>query len=354
MKIAILLLTGGLVNRGAEHSLIMLAEDWQALGHDVTVFQTGPKPSQSKVNFHQIGLPWKPSSHKPTTILGKILERLYLNPRGLATLFFSLKVAAKLKPFDVLIPTDGFWQVLLCRQFKSPKAKVVTIGLSGPGWTDRDTLKLRPDMFVALSPKAAEWAAAVSPRTKIATIPLQVDLEKFARVSPSAQISLPPPIVLTVAALTKYKRVDLIIRAVAPIPGVSLLILGQGEEFEALSQLARTLLPGRHQFLTTTFDTLPSIYHAAQVFTLVSDHQEAFGQVLVEAMAAGLPVVTADDPIRRWIVGDAGLFVDPTNLAAYTQQLKIALAIKQPVVYTNLNRFERKYVANLYHQLFTA
>jgi len=42
-------------------------------------------------------------------------------------------------------------------------------------------------------------------------------------------------------------------------------------------------------------------------------------------MASGLPVVAADDPIRREIVGDAGIFVDPTDTDAYAKAIKEAL-----------------------------
>ena len=70
---------------------------------------------------------------------------------------------------------------------------------------------------------------------------------------------------------------------------------------------------------------MPEIYSRANVFTLASKTYESFGIVLVEAMASGLPVVATDDPIRREIVGDAGLFVDPTDTDAYAAAIEKAL-----------------------------
>jgi glycosyltransferase involved in cell wall biosynthesis len=42
-------------------------------------------------------------------------------------------------------------------------------------------------------------------------------------------------------------------------------------------------------------------------------------------MAAGLPVVATDDENRRAIIGDAGIFVDPTDIQAYANAIKQAL-----------------------------
>jgi glycosyltransferase involved in cell wall biosynthesis len=42
-------------------------------------------------------------------------------------------------------------------------------------------------------------------------------------------------------------------------------------------------------------------------------------------MACGLGVVVNNDPIRREIVGNAGFFVNPTNINKYSQALEKAL-----------------------------
>jgi glycosyltransferase involved in cell wall biosynthesis len=67
-------------------------------------------------------------------------------------------------------------------------------------------------------------------------------------------------------------------------------------------------------------------YHAADVFTLPSTAGEAFGITILEAMAAGLPVVVNDDPVRRWIAGAYGWFVDARDTNAYAHALMSAAA----------------------------
>ncbi len=46
---------------------------------------------------------------------------------------------------------------------------------------------------------------------------------------------------------------------------------------------------------------------------------------MLEALASNIAVVATDDPIRREIVGSAGLFVDPTDTEAYSKAIEKAL-----------------------------
>jgi glycosyltransferase involved in cell wall biosynthesis len=72
---------------------------------------------------------------------------------------------------------------------------------------------------------------------------------------------------------------------------------------------------------------MPEVYRSADVFTLPSASSEAFGNVLVEAMATNLPVVATNDPIRHEIVGEAGILIDPENTEEYAAALQKALEI---------------------------
>lgn len=329
MKIAFLLLSGGVVERGAETAAYSLADIFSSLGHQVTVFQAGEgrREYENRHNTFQIRLPAKPLSHKKTSKMGKIFSRLNLDRRSLLTLIFSLKSLLHLAKgnFNLIIPTDGFWEIVLCKLLQLFKSfKIMVIGLAGIGWTDAQNLKLKPDVFVALTEPMHEWASKIQPKTKIVTIPLPIDTNMFNESIVPAQLSLNKPVVLTVAALTKYKRIDAVIRAVALLPEWSLLVIGQGEEKANLSQLAQDLIPGRFQILEVPHESIDSYYRACDVFVLASEPQEAFGMVLLEAQACGLPIVTTDDESRRWILGHSGTYVDPQNSQALAESIKLA------------------------------
>jgi glycosyltransferase involved in cell wall biosynthesis len=70
---------------------------------------------------------------------------------------------------------------------------------------------------------------------------------------------------------------------------------------------------------------MPEVYRVANVFTLPSASSEAFGNVLVEAMATNLPVVATNDEQRREIVGEAGFLVDPADTEEYAKVLQKTL-----------------------------
>ena len=75
-------------------------------------------------------------------------------------------------------------------------------------------------------------------------------------------------------------------------------------------------------------DNARTLLQAFDVILLCSTDQEAFGVVLLEAMAAGIPVVVADRPGPRSVVGDCGTYfgTDGELLAALR-----AIATREPV-----------------------
>jgi glycosyltransferase involved in cell wall biosynthesis len=72
---------------------------------------------------------------------------------------------------------------------------------------------------------------------------------------------------------------------------------------------------------------MPSLYRAADLFVYPNPPYESFGLVFLEALATNIPVIATDDPIRREIIGSAGLFINPacphSISTAITQALKI-------------------------------
>jgi glycosyltransferase involved in cell wall biosynthesis len=106
-----------------------------------------------------------------------------------------------------------------------------------------------------------------------------------------------------VSALIASKNVAEGIAAVARIPDAVLVVAGDGPLRVEVQQLADELLPGRYRRLTAPAIEMPALYRSAEVFMHLSV-DESFGNVFVEALASGLPVVAYDTPRTRWIVGD--------------------------------------------------
>jgi len=67
-------------------------------------------------------------------------------------------------------------------------------------------------------------------------------------------------------------------------------------------------------------EDLPGVYSLATVFFFPSLYEE-FGIPNCEAMACGTPIVTASTGAPPEIVGDAGVFVDPTDVEAMADTL---------------------------------
>ncbi len=260
------------------------------------------------------------------------------------------------KKYDIIIPTNGRFQVVLVRIISwLTGAKMIVSGQSGMGWDDRVNLYSFPDAFIALSKKAMNWAKSVNPHVKVIYIPNGVDLDKFKPGGNAYKTGLKKPVILCVGAFTAQKRMYLSIKAVAEIPEASLLMVGGGGELKEKLQGYGEKVLGKERFklMSVPFEKMPEVYRAADVFTLPSGPSESFGNVLVEAMATNLPVIATDDPVRREIVGDAGILIDPTDTGAFAKAIKFALGKKwRNTPRTQAEKFSWDSIAKKYEDLF--
>ncbi|GGT40717.1 glycosyltransferase [Streptomyces chromofuscus] len=166
---------------------------------------------------------------------------------------------------------------------------------------------------VAVSPTVAarleRWGV---PAARIAVVPNGIDLARF-RFDPARRqrtrqrFGLPETayVVGAVGRLTAGKRFDLAIRALAHLPGAyRLLLVGGGPEANVLRRTAheagvadRVLFTGERPYVAdgSPGPDLPSLTAAMDLLVSPSP-EEAFGLAVVEALAAGLPVVYASCP----------------------------------------------------------
>jgi glycosyltransferase involved in cell wall biosynthesis len=144
-------------------------------------------------------------------------------------------------------------------------------------------------------------------------------------LSPEDQARWLRPVIVAAGRLADAKNYPLLIEAVArlrtAVP-VTVFVLGQGERGEALQRLAR-----EHgvadAIVWCGFQANPWKFMArADVFALTSRY-EGFGNVLIEAMACGVPVVATASPGTRDIVrhGVDGLLVADHTPAAMASAL---------------------------------
>jgi glycosyltransferase involved in cell wall biosynthesis len=181
----------------------------------------------------------------------------------------------------------------------------------------RLTYRLFLDWIVTLSPAMRDAILAVDagPRPeRIVAIPYGVDLAACEVPEPAARearasLGAAPGDLLVVAVgrLHAQKRFDRMIEAFAGIrervPAARLAIVGTGSLHTELEGRARSAGVGdRVTFAGFRSDTA-AVFAAADLFALSSD-DEGLPMVVIEAMAAGLPVVATDVGSVRDLVAD--------------------------------------------------
>lgn len=154
----------------------------------------------------------------------------------------------------------------------------------------------RAERVIVTSPPYLESSRTLQPfREKCSIVPLGMHPERLCDdcKQPVGEMG---KIVLSVGRFTYYKGFEYLIRAVAELPGVRLVIAGSGPLLSEMRRLVDELglegtveLPGR-----VDDAELARLLAQCDVFCLPSiDRAEAFGVVLLEAMNAGKPLVTA-------------------------------------------------------------
>ncbi|MDP2157753.1 MAG: glycosyltransferase [Nitrospirota bacterium] len=156
---------------------------------------------------------------------------------------------------------------------------------------------------------------------KVMVIHNGVEVEKYqtalSREEARKALRMPGKTVVIGAAgrLTVQKGHALLIEAAAGIENITIAVAGDGPLMHELQNLCegchvRCSLLGRIEP-----DMMPQFFRSLDIFCFPS-LWEGMPSALVEAMAAGLPVIASDILPHREVVGDAGMLVPPADAPA--------------------------------------
>lgn len=185
------------------------------------------------------------------------------------------------------------------------------------------------DATFAVSARQVGWLVSQGYKeSRIVVAPNGIELDRFSSIEPLRANSLSLTVGI-IASLVPAKNHEMFLRAAAIVhiamPEVRFLVAGDGPLAEHLSELARGMgLENCVQFLGRVTD-VPSLLGGLDVVCLSSD-TEALPLSVMEAMAAGRPVIATDVGAVRDLVspGETGYLVpagDDPALAAAIHQL---------------------------------
>ena len=274
---------------GIENHLKTIAEAQAAAGHRVTVLVTNPggQPAQEKMNGVDVVRLPRLATIASTPLSAAFPSAIRRLDPDITHLQFPYPVgevsqllAGRHRPFVVSYQADVVKQKNILRFYRPLMERMLD----------------RADLILANSDRYVESSPFLAVRKeKCRVVVLSTEPERFRDARPLFP-KRDCPTVLFVGRHRYYKGVDDLIRAVADLD-VHLLIGGDGPMRQALGQLVDSL--GVVEKVTFTGEVpdadLPGLYASADLFVLPANSRaEAFGIVLLEAMASGLPCITTE------------------------------------------------------------
>ena len=187
-------------------------------------------------------------------------------------------------------------------------------------WKERRLPKLinalypEADAIVAISRHVGDDLAETSGLDPSAVTTIQNGLLRSEALDLPADdhpwFSDPSPVILAAGRFRRQKDFPMLIRAFAKVRArrpAKLMIIGEGEDRDSMETLIEELRVGDDVLLPGFKPNPFAFMKAADLFVMSSTH-EGFGNVLVEALAAGCPVVSTECPAGPAEILDDGRF----------------------------------------------
>ncbi len=132
------------------------------------------------------------------------------------------------------------------------------------------------------------------------------------------------------------KGFDSLINAISMVDGVSLCLVGDGEERAALERLAADL-GVMDRLMITGWVSNPTDWLARADLACITSTHETLGNVVLEAWQCGVPVISTPTPGPSWLIkdGETGILLDdftPETLARGIERAKNDAALRARMV----------------------
>ncbi|MDH3257277.1 MAG: glycosyltransferase [Nitrospinota bacterium] len=197
------------------------------------------------------------------------------------------------------------------------------------------------DRVISPSKSIAEVLQSRGVNTAIEVIPTGVDVQRMARGNGSAlreRMKIPPEaqVIGHTGRLAPEKNLQFLAEAVAEFigghPKTHFLVVGEGPSRKEMESVFKNSSLDSNLHFTGSLkgQDLVDSYHAMDIFAFASK-SETQGMVLVEAMAAGVPVVALDAPGVRDVIthNKNGWLIDSDAPAAFVSALKQASSLSK-------------------------
>ncbi len=196
-------------------------------------------------------------------------------------------------------------------------------------WLDHKLIE-RTDRLIGNSVAVADFYKSIGyPAERVTVIPNGIDVPEptpFDRDVLLAELEIPRgvPVIGFVGRMAKQKRVDDLVFAMALVailhPEAHLLLVGDGPERDKLMKFARDINIDSHTRFTGHRADAAKLLRIMDLFWIASDF-EGQSNSMMEAMAAGLPVIATDIPPNRELVvdGETGFLVRVGDRAGFQQ-----------------------------------
>jgi len=169
--------------------------------------------------------------------------------------------------------------------------------------------------------------------------------------------------IVMIARLDKIKDHETLLKAYAKLkePFWKLKIVGDGPNMNSLKKISRKLLLNEEEIFYGPSNNIPLILGESDIFAFSTTEAEGFGKVLIEAMAAKVPIIASDVSACREILfnGKGGILVAPKNIDEWTKNLR-GLIKNKPKMRRIVDNsfllkefFNSKNIAHKWHQLLT-